>query len=817
MAFRSAWAGVGLPLLLAGCPDDPVSTVSDGASSSGDTSSGSSGRDSTSSGGGSSDDGLDTTADGTTTGDPPPPEIDPIPDPPGLAANAFGTCLVDDDGIMTCWGDGNCGLLADGDDIPKPPAQTAVDWSWASIRSGRAHSCGIADDRSLWCWGDGRDGKVGDGVLDDGFPLDFCRFELMEVAPGSTWARVSLGWDHSCGVQMDGTLWCWGSNDAAQIGDGAVGPLFSRLVPVEVGGTAWIDVYAGDAHTCGLDGAGVTWCWGSNNDGALGVQDVNFSSVPVEVPGLPAFRELAGGGSGRNTCGITMDGAAWCWGENQFGAAGVGVEGPVFMPTDIELPAPAAGLYMGINTACAWADSGQAWCWGLGSAGQLGDGVAEQGHTVATPIALPGDSWIDLVSGVQHVCGRTSDGQTLCLGENSAGQLGDETSGADNGRLVPVVVGQWGGGPVASDWADGTHGGSHACGRRLDGSLWCWGQRSNGQLGNADPLDDCSPANPSGCVVTTPLAVSPAGAGAWQQLELGTWHGCALQDDGTLWCWGENGAGQLGNAGVDAPVPTQVGAASDWLAIDLGDVSTCGIRSPGSLWCWGGNNSGVLGIGDTGSNETAPVQVGIQTDWTAVAMSASTHGCGIRNGDSLWCWGGNTFGQLGQGTTSDVELPSQVPGSWSTVGVGSRHTCAVATDGGLWCWGRAEDGELGTGPTGDDAMSTTPVQVGVATDWVQITAGGFTSCGRRSDGTAWCWGSNSSGQLGQGMVDSPEIAAAPLQVGIDTDWVDLSAWNSTVCGRRGNELWCWGQNGDGRQGNDTIFTMGTPREVRDDG
>lgn len=748
-----------------------------------------------------------TAADEESTGEPPPPppEIDPEPDPPGLSTGLYSSCRVDDDGTLTCWGDGSCGLLADGGAAPAPPTVTGTQNTWASVSIGWDHACGIAEDRSLWCWGNGRDGKVGDGVLDDGLPSDWCRFELMPIAEGTQWARLSLGQDHSCGIQTDGTLWCWGSNEAAQIGDGAVGGNYNRIAPVQVSGSHWLEVYAGDQHTCGLDTSGAVWCWGRAGNGKLGMEGVVFSSLPVEVPGLPPMRSLATGGVSSTMCALTEDGTVWCWGRNQGGVAGLGHDEQVFMPEPVDLPEPIAEIHLSVSSACARSDEGQMWCWGSGSQGQLLDGVAEPGYSSSVPVQMPGDDWIDIAAGGIHLCGRTEAGETLCWGNNEAGQVGDGTSGFDNNRLDAVPVGPWGGGPVADDWVGGQTGSAHGCGAREDGSMWCWGSRRSGRLGNGDPTDDCSPASPSECIYTTPVAVTPTGAGNWDPPSVGFDHTCAVQDDGTLWCWGANGVGQLGQDGDTALSPVQVEAATDWLGVTTGNGATCGLRGSGSAWCWGSNSVGTLGNGSTGASQSSPTQVGVATDWSALALASDNHVCGLR-GTDLWCWGRNDFGQLGLGVEGDpVATPTQVPGAWSDVAVDGLRTCAIATDGSLSCWGAI------------DPTTSTPTPVGTDTDWAQVSVGSSFRCARKLDGTLWCWGSNTYGQLGQGSIGDSRSTDLPVQVGTDTDWLDIAAHESTVCGRRGSTLWCWGRNFSGQQGNDTIFPSGTPREVRNDG
>ncbi|MCH9685241.1 MAG: hypothetical protein K0V04_27645 [Deltaproteobacteria bacterium] len=528
---------------------------------------------------GATDDGLDTTAGDTED---PPPTVDPIPDPPGLSANGWTNCEPDDDGNLTCWGAAACGVQGNGASQPTPPNDGTPGQTWASVAGGVLHTCAIDLDRALWCWGDGSGGQVGDGVLDDGLQ-QACRRTPVAIAEGATWARLSMGATHSCGVQMDGTLWCWGRNTYGQIGDGAVGPLYNRLSPTAVAGDTWIDVYAGGDHTCALDSEGGLWCWGNGGDGQLGIEGIDFSSTPVPVAGPPPLRELARGGASSTTCAVANDDSLWCWGENSDGAAGVGQFDEVPLPTEVFLNDPIDHVFAGPRTTCAVSNDGRLWCWGSGSDGQLGDRDTTLGNFSHTPVEITGHTWDHVVTGFRHVCGQTDEGQTLCWGANDAGQVGDGTSGPDNGRLEPTAVGSWGGGPVADDWATGSVGGTHSCGLRLDGSLWCWGRRTEGQLGNGDATEDCSPANPAGCSFTTPVATQPPTSGAWVEAVPGGLHTCARRDDGTLWCWGADNAGQLGHISFDGTVPFQVGAASDWTAIDLANATTCGIRAPGTL------------------------------------------------------------------------------------------------------------------------------------------------------------------------------------------------------------------------------------------
>jgi alpha-tubulin suppressor-like RCC1 family protein len=453
-------------------------------------------------------------------------------------------------------------------------------------------------------------------------------------------------------------------------------------------------------------------------------------------------------------------------------------------------------------------------CLGLGGAGVLGDGSSEQ-HLSGVPMQIPIDAPIETMGlGLTHACARTRDGVTRCWGDNGSGQIGDGTSGPDNERLVPTPAVPWGGGPIATGWTAAALGPSTACGLR-EGAPWCWGSRAAGALGNDDDVE-CQVSDPTECSLTTPVEV--AGTGVFSTLSVGSSFACALRDDGTLWCWGSNELGQLGNDDEAALVPVQVGAQNDWTDVDVGGGSTCGLRSPGSLWCWGDDEFGELGDGTAGEFSTTPTQVGADADWIDVVVGMH-HVCGLRAGGTLACWGHNLHGQLGIGaeTEEPMPTPSVVAGTWTSVALGRSHTCAVADDGTAWCWGLNNDGDVD--PAGP-AIVPAPVQVGVDADWQSLALGESFTCGLRTDGTAWCWGSNYYGQIGNGEVlfDSDAFVDEPTMVADIDDWLTITADNSTACGVRSDAtVSCWGQNHYGQQGNDTIFTSGVPREVRDDG
>ena len=265
---------------------------------------------------------------------------------------------------------------------------------------------------------------------------------------------------------------------------------------------------------------------------------------------------------------------------------------------------------------------------------------------------------------------------------------------------------------------------------------------------------------------------------------------CETKSDGTIWCWGRNNFGQLGNGTTGlSKVPVQVGSGQDWKAVSTSGASTCGIKTDGSLWCWGLDNWGQLGIG-RGQPRLTPVRVGSSTQWATVSTSWF-HTCATRANGSLWCWGQNNRGQLGDGTTTTKGRPTQIgtARTWAEVTTGGWHSCGTRTDGTAWCWGQNAFGQLGN--TRPD-IQPTPVRVGTGTGWVQLSAGWAHTCGVTADGHASCWGFNNRGQLGDG---TRALRRAPAPVTGDHIWTSISTGDASTCGiDNTGSAYCWGSN-----------------------
>lgn len=328
----------------------------------------------------------------------------------------------------------------------------------------------------------------------------------------------------------------------------------------------------------------------------------------------------------------------------------------------------------------------------------------------------------------------------------------------------------------------------------FDYELYTWGNGYFGKLGHGDTVFRSSPTQVTG-------------GNNWNKIDANGFFSMATKTDGTLWTWGYNNKGQLGqNNTTYFSSPVQVGALTTWSQIGAGSTHTAAIKTDGTLWTWGNNDSGALGQNiSTTIDRSSPVQVGALANWSQVD-SGSSHSAAIKTDGSLWTWGSNFYGMLGQNipTTTNRSSPVQVGAltSWLQVSPGSSHTAAIKTDGTLWTWGEGSAGRLGHNNIID---RSSPVQVGSLTNWYKVTAGSSATFAIKTDGTIWAWGFNVNGQLGINENTSLR-RSSPVQIGSLTDWsaVFNGASTSVIATKTDGTLWSWGVNTAGVLGLDDI-------------
>ena len=363
----------------------------------------------------------------------------------------------------------------------------------------------------------------------------------------------------------------------------------------------------------------------------------------------------------------------------------------------------------------------------------------------------------------------------LAWGVNSSGRLGIGDGSVTSKRSPVSIAGgitDWI--QVSSSRAFGRH--TLAISAGNFGKLFAWGVNGNGQLGDGTTTGRISPVSLTGL----------ASNSGWRDISAGAYHSGAIYGTGTLLCWGSNSRGELGDnttTGRSLAVSV-VGGFTDWKQVSCGLNHTMGLRANGTLWGWGYNALGQLG-NNTTTNRSSPVSVvGGFTDWVQVS-AARLHTLAIRANGQLWSWGNNDYyGTLGDGTVSNRSSPVSVVGGfidWVQVSGSTSHNAGLRSNGQIWSWGGNSSGQLGDGTT---TKRSSPVSlVGGITDWVQVSTGGraFTSA-IRANGTAWAWGYNSSGQLGD---DTTTNRSSPVSItGGSTNWVQMAAGGDHCSGLR---------------------------------
>ncbi len=591
---------------------------------------------------------------------------------------------------------------------------------------------------------------------------------------------VAVTGSHSCAVAAGGSVWCWGWNDAGQLGDGTLRDSFGAAVrvagisgatAVATAGTGRFEEDISPGHSCAVLSTGAVKCWGWNRDGQLGDGTATDSLLPVSVVGLgPANPAKALAATLYGSCALLVDGDVQCWGDGATAPATVaGIAGA----SRISASAHWFDRYSFFDAShlCALVTGGQVTCRGANLSGEVGDGTTVARYAPVTVAGLVGAVGVTAAEGVS--CALLPTTAVYCWG--APVRIGATEATTVRPRAI-AVVGLTGASTVAA-------GGAHNC-ALVSGAVRCWGSNSESAVGSG--------GWPPGDGTFQPLTVVSSGA---VSLDAGRAHSCIATGAGRVLCWGNDVvvapfdggvfsfvtpyllpgiSGATAVAAFDGEVgpvcyltatgavrctawETDPGAtvlASGATAIAAGGDSACARMADATVRCWGHD----LVVGNPGLSGVASVSVGL------------AHRCVVLAGGGVRCWGSNYSGQLGDGTRTDRAAPVAVSGitTAKTVSAGANHTCATLADGSVRCWGANTTGQLGDGTRTDRLQ---PVAVAGVSGATGVAAGGSGiggvdaaghSCARLGDGTATCWGHNSSGQVGVNPGWLPEFPVPGL-------------------------------------------------------
>jgi alpha-tubulin suppressor-like RCC1 family protein len=732
-------------------------------------------------------------------------------------------------------------LLASG----KPPgAQTPTGVTAVSVAAGGLHSLMLDSDGTVWTWGENSSGQLGDGTTTDrATPVQVKGPGGVEVLDDVT--AISAGASFSLAIRSDGTddgnpydgtVWAWGNNVRGQLGDGTT---TNRPTPVQVKGDDGVgyladiaSVAAGNYHSLALRNDHLVRAWGFNDSGQLGDNTTTDRHTPVPVKdysgttGLQGVTSIAAGAN--HSLARLGDGHVMAWGANSYGQCGMDPRWVNHTPYPVHVY-DAAGNITGELGGVAYVAAGEQHslalmndthvvAWGWNNYGQLGDNTTTTRYAPRDVYSgsglYSGGAITKVDAGTYHSLALRSDGTVWDWGSNFSGQLGNDST-TDSHTAVKVTG--------LADVVDASAGGDHSLAVKSDGTVWSWGDNYHGQLGDGTHTNHQRPVQVGKRIVEIEYLSGAAKVAA------GDNHSLALMQDGSVYAWG-----------TSSDTAAKVSGLTDVLDVAAGGGYSLAIKSDGTddgnpydgtVWAWT--------PGHTPGQVRGPYGNGYLTDVVDVAAGEG-HSLALMEDNAgkttVWAWGDNYDGQLGEGTKTNRTYPVQVhgPGNVSyltdvkAIACGAWHSLALKNDGTIWAWGDGLNGQLGVHTNGDHTVPYQvhgPGDVSYLTDVEDIAGGYRHSLAVKSDGTVYAWGEGGHGQLG---LNSDNDHTVPYQVhGLNNSQppdnglsgighVSGGEYHSIALGNDGT-VYAWGENSSGQLGTNSTNDHYYPVQVQGPG
>jgi alpha-tubulin suppressor-like RCC1 family protein len=702
---------------------------------------------------------------------------------PSVAAGTDFSVALKKDGTVWAWGKNNYGQLGDDTTISRStPAQVLNLTNVVAIAAGYNHGLALKNDGTVWAWGNNSSGQLGDDTyIQRKIPVQVLNLTNVKA--------IQTGYYYSLALKTDGTVWGWGSNGSGQLGDNTG---ISSKLPVQTATlTGIVAISAGYDHAIAIKWDGTAWSWGFNYSGQVGDgTSMNNRLAPVQVQGLSEVVAVAAGMD--HSVALKGNGTVYSWGLNTYGQLGDGTYNQKLLAQQIPGLNNVKQVIAGWQHNVVFKNDRTVWSWGRNNNGQLGDSTS---NTRTSPVRVKNISDLVAISGGEdHTLAVKPDGSLRSWGQNDVGQLGIAAGGS---QYIPVFIPGLNLGFTFQTAVSA--GGYHSLALKSLGTVWGWGDNNWGQLGDDTSIERHTPVN------TLNLSDTVA-------ISAGFTHSMALKSDGTIWSWGRNTYGQLGHHPyVNQDLPSQVPDLNGIFAIATGSYHSLALKSDGTVWAWGYNNYGQLGNSDQGTYSSTPRQTLNLTNVVAIA-GGQYHSLALKADGTVWAWGYNYYGQLGNNTWDNSQNPVQVFNLTDVVAIaaGGTHSMAIKTDGTVWTWGSNSDGKLGNNNPG--VNSNVPVQANGLTEAIAIDGGQDFSLALKANGTLWTWGTNGYGQLGDNTYVRKTV---PTQLITPTDVISISGgYTYTLALKSDGKIWSWGNNIYGALGDDTVITRPYPVNVK---
>ena len=746
-----------------------------------------------------------------------PVQVNDICDVVSVSAGSYYTLAAKSDGTVWAWGDNSYGQFGNTATTKSAvPVQVSGLSGIIFVSASQDFNVAIKSDGTVWAWGDNSYGQLGDGTY------GYSTFPPRQVKNLTDVISVSAGLHHTVALKSDGTIWTWGSNNSGQLGNGP--SIGNKYAPEQISGlSSVVSVSAKQNFTIAAKSDGTVWAWGDNSYGQLGDGTTTDSSVPVPVNGLNGVGSVAAGYF--NTVALKVDGTVWDWRDNTYGQLGNGTVTSSTVPVQVSGLSGIVSVSAGSCLAMALKSDGSVWSWGYNVYGQFGNNtttnspvpvkallletVAVTGVTLnKTSTAITAGSTETLVPTILPL---DATNKNVIWSSNNAAAATVDSSGKVT-AMAPgtaiITVKTVDGGRIATCIVNVSKqasvaipkisaGYNHSVFLRADGTVWTWGNNGYGQLGN-------------GFYTNSPLPVQVSGISDVVSISAGYYYTLAAKTDGTVWAWGYNGYGQFGVSTPEySPVPLQVSGLSNIVAVSASEDFNLALKSDGTVWSWGNNRYGHLGNGSYNNSNFPPGQV---SDLSNVAFvpAGLHHSVALKSDGTVWTWGHCSYGQLGIDTFVNISIPRQVSGLNNIISVAAKQnfSLAVKSDGTVWAWGENANGQLGDGTTTNKIL---PVQLSDLSAVASAAAGYYNTVILKSDGTVWDWGDNTYGQLGNGSYTNSLV---PVQVNSLENIVSVSAGaNFAMALQADGAVWTWGYNYYGQLGNNTTANSPVPVQV----